>query len=337
MRFFASFILALLLTPFAGAAAAERAEIPIRQIHAPNGRIFYYVMVTVGGSKPFAAMLDSGSTGLRVLPGLIGPDDAEETGRHREAEFGSGEVAKGFLAHAQSMTIGGVTVTTPMELQLVHEVSCRGSLPHCAAEDGNIDKFHWGAFKAMLGIRLEKDELTNPLTAIGDGRWIVELPRPWDIAPGKLIFNPTDSESAGYTQFDVANALSAVGGCLFVLSGQSDQGRVCGGVVLDRGAFAVAVMSHDKPRGFPWAPGTKMGLMVQNPAGEKTGAAFTVSGEQGSAFHFKYLPADTPLPQIVGVGPFFVFSALYDAKKMTLGLKPRTDNADAPDASGAPH
>jgi hypothetical protein len=340
MRLFAGFVLAIVLAVAAGSAcAAERVEIPVRQISAHNGRIFYYVMVTVGGSKPFAAMLDSGSTGLRVLPGLLAPEDAEETGHHREQSFGSGERVKGFLAHAQRMTIGGAAVTTPMELQIVHDVDCLGSKPHCAAQDRDVDKFRWGAFKAMLGIRLDDDHrdintLANPLAAIGEGRWILSLPRPWDIGPGKLIFNPSDEESAGYTQFDVKNDFSAIGGCLITMP---DQHKVCGGIVPDTGAFLIAVLAHDKPMGFPWAPGTKIWLVVQNTAGDRTGAAFTASGEEGSAFHLKYFSDEGRLPTIVGVGPFFVFNVLYDAKKMTLGLKAREDNAAAADSSAAAH
>jgi hypothetical protein len=53
--------------PDARRVAAMRIEVPIRQTLLTNGVIGYSVPVKIGNASPANALLDTGSTGLRVL------------------------------------------------------------------------------------------------------------------------------------------------------------------------------------------------------------------------------------------------------------------------------
>jgi hypothetical protein len=48
------------------AVAAERVEVPLHQRVLSDGNIRYFVTLSVAGSRPLDAMLDTGSTGLRM-------------------------------------------------------------------------------------------------------------------------------------------------------------------------------------------------------------------------------------------------------------------------------
>ena len=59
----------LLMAVLAGsypAGAAERVEVPLHQTVLSNGNIRYSVDVSIAGSRPLAAMVDTGSVGLRI-------------------------------------------------------------------------------------------------------------------------------------------------------------------------------------------------------------------------------------------------------------------------------
>ena len=100
--------------------------------------------------------------------------------------------------------------------------------------------------------------IDHPLIAVGARRWIIELPRPGDGAPGRLILNPSDQEVSGFTMLrlvggfreqDGGGLYDSVYGCL---RNEATRGQVCGPVALDTGAFSVRVLNASLPA---WAEG----------------------------------------------------------------------------------
>src|SRR4051794_27744921 len=78
----------LLLGPSA-AGAAERVEVPLRQRVLSNGDIRYFVDLTLGNSGPIAAMVDTGSVGLRILSDVV-PDKAFASISNTPSVYGYG-------------------------------------------------------------------------------------------------------------------------------------------------------------------------------------------------------------------------------------------------------
>jgi len=57
------------------AAPAPRTEVAIREVRLSNGALRYAVPISIGRTAMLVS-LDTGSTGLRILPGALGPADA---------------------------------------------------------------------------------------------------------------------------------------------------------------------------------------------------------------------------------------------------------------------
>jgi hypothetical protein len=207
--------LALLLATIQGVAFSgnERVEVPIRQIKISDGVIRYSVPISVSGGAPIDAELDTGSFGLRVLERAMTPSQYSSTGIHRQIAFGSGARLSGVIATAV-VGVGEAMTPSPIPFQVVQAVDCVETKPKCPAskvkfEDYGIagDGFPHEGFDAILGISmrfpLAPMGAINPLAAIGSRSWIVILPRPGDDAPGQLIINPNESDTAGFKLYQM--------------------------------------------------------------------------------------------------------------------------------------
>ena len=325
MRYVLAVVLALWPAAIA-AAAPPRVEIPIRQVEHADGRLAYTVMLSVGGSAPIEATLDSGSTGLRVLPGALGPKDVEPGGRSSTYSYASGSQFTGMIGHGV-VTLGGASTSDPVAIDVISGIGCREEAPHCPASTTDIASFGFAGdgvpgkgYRAILGVSLQPADADNPLAAIGDGVWIIDLPRPGDGAPGRLVLNPTPEEVAGYTLFHLAPDRPAIPGCLFNLDNKA---QVCGHVLLDTGQPSLLVSGRQKPESFPWADGTHAALELQDERGTKIAAGLTIHQTPGSPFSLHAQNGPMPIDRIAGSAPFFAFSVLFDSKAHVIGLKAR--------------
>jgi hypothetical protein len=79
----------LLLGPTA-TLAGERLEVPIKQTLLTDGVTRYSISVAIGGSPPIDVMLDTGSTGLRMLPGTVPVSAYTISNRPSVYGYGSG-------------------------------------------------------------------------------------------------------------------------------------------------------------------------------------------------------------------------------------------------------
>ena len=224
------------------ASEATRIEIPIAQTRLSDGNIRYSVPVSVAGAAPVAAMLDTGSVGLRILARAAAAGQYEETGVMRRYGFGSGIVLGGPLVRAV-VAVGAATTAEPVTMQIVQSVGCAERLPDCPA--ARLDPSDYGiggdglpreGFEAILGLSMFKAAISpvasNPLGAVGDRKWIVELPLPGAALPGRLIVNPGRAERAGFRGIARAGAGNSL---LFCLGGDAAKGK-CTPEKLDTGA-----------------------------------------------------------------------------------------------------
>jgi hypothetical protein len=329
----AAFAAAALLFACGAAHAQERMEVPVTGVTLSDGVQRFTIPVMVGGVK-IDAGLDSGSTGLRIMPGVLGSADAAETGAQVKYSYGSGVELSGPLADA-TVAIGALSKS--VKVQSVHTVGCTAGKPSCPAS--RIDAKDYGVqgdglkgegFKAIIGVNMADASAPNPLKAIGARRWIMELPTYGSSKPGRLILNPTDEDMAGFIRFHTDPAFThaprashdAFSACLVNLATKE---KVCAPTYLDCGAPGIQAINL---KGGPWRPAVQAMLMFMDNGKFATAATFTTDQRrQASHVTFPH-EAGVQIPQIsAGVTPYYAYAVLYDPDARVVGLKPRTDGS----------
>ena len=324
---------------FAGAAQAQaRSEVQIREVVLSDGERRYTIPITVGGTA-IDAGLDTGSTGLRILPNTLAASDATDDGGSDHYSYGAGTEFRGEIGKGQ-LAIGGLTASISM--QLIHTVDCVSSNPRCPASRVPIEKFGiqgsglpGEGFRAIIGINMAEADVASPLSAIGAKRWIVELPRPGSGLPGKLVLNPTDGEVKDYARLSILTAFAgmkggfhdAVEGCLINVGTKE---KSCGALLMDTGAPGIRLANGTLGR-KPWDNGTAAALALYD-SGHVKAVEYLTIGLRSHASHLDFA-SESQIQGVAiygGLSPYFAFDVLYDPVARQLGVKPRDPAADAP-------
>ena len=312
------------------AADPPRVEMPIRSVVLSDGTYRYSILIQLGRSQVTVG-LDSGSTGLRVLPRGLAEQDILSAGAGETYQFDSGARFEGEQVRAR-LSLGGLEGVTT--LQRIQTTGCTRNLPRCpvsrlppaeyAIQGNGLPN---EGFPGLFGVNMGASRVPNPLTALGVRRWIIDLPRPGETQNGRLILNPTAEEIQEYQRFDLifgpngsAELHDAIPGCV---SRDGDSAEACGAVVLDTGAPGLRLVNGGLgPR--PWADGATGQLIFTDLAGKpKAGLRFVVGSRQQAAhLRFDFTGSSQPI-LYAGVTPYFAFSVLYDADAGQIGLKSR--------------
>jgi hypothetical protein len=332
--------LALAVAPSAMAQTPIRSEVPIRQSVLSNGALRYSVQIRVG-SRDLEAVLDTGSGGLRILPGVLGPDDAQASAAPEVYGYASGSRYEGVVGKA-TLTLGALTGPAP--IHLIRAIGCFAALPRCPASRVPLalygiasDGLPKEGFRVILGTDLTLGQVGNPLAALGVRRWIVALPRPGETAPGRLILNPAQAEIDGFTIIPLSASYAqqrggalhdAIPGCL---TNEATRARACGAVLLDTGSPSLRVANARLPA---WADGAPATLMLFGPAGAAAIRAGLLLGDAGHATRlaFREDPHTQGVAIYAGVAPYLAYEVLYDMRRQQIGLRPRPPSADGPRA-----
>lgn len=319
------------------AVAQARSEIPIREVVLSDGERRYSVPIKVGETM-IEAGLDTGSTGLRILPGVLASTDAKGSGKAETYTYGSGTR---FGGEVGTGTLGMGQLSAPITVELINSVRCAPGAPRCPASRVTASQFgimgsgHSGeGFRAILGVSMAEASIQSPLPAIGAARWIVELPRPDSGMPGKLILNPADSELGGFVMLPVLSKFSdqeggyhdAVLGCI-VNDARAD--RVCGALLMDTGAPGISIRGAGKHN---WAAGSAATFAFYDKEKLLAGEKITLDS-RSHASHLSFAESGRQQLMITiaaGLTPYFAFDVLYDPGKSIVGLKPRPAAPDAP-------
>jgi hypothetical protein len=340
------FLVILLLIPLA-AFAQDRVVVPITQTILPDGDIRYSVPIRIGNSDVVQALLDTGSTGLRILPDTVPVDTTTSTGFSSLYAYGSGDMLAGIIATAP-ITIGGATTDSAVPIEMVNAVGCETDVPDCGANKVPLADYGIGGdgiagqgFKAILGISLQpatgEGYTDNPLLHIGAKRWILNLPEPGDGDNGALILNPDDSELQGYQLFHLTPIAGAGQGqdagwqdsLPACLNDTSTDQSICGPAILDTGT--PGIIAYNGTTHAPlWSPGDAAALNF-SAGGGGPNVSFAADRFPGSGLLQE--PASGGTALVAGVLPFFAYSVFYDAANGVIGLKPRPN---APDMKTVP-
>jgi hypothetical protein len=323
------------------AMAVPREIIPIKQYQIPANRIIHYsVDVTLNGA-PLEVMLDSGSTGLRVLPGAVPATAFRRMPQDSTYSYLIGVELRGAFAKTK-FGIGSQTTAEDIYVHDVEKIGCTANRPECPASKVSIDKFRLGGrgipdqgYMAIMGVGLRPAGVINPLTEIGDGAWIIDLPKPGASTPGALTLNPTAEDRAGYTMFQMKR--ETAGTPIGQARGWTDRLPAClvaaeskrmlcnPQSVFDTGAPGILARTKKPADRQGWTPG--LAALISIPTrgepllsdgfvlGRQPGAGFTpVEPERGEADEL-----------LLGTIPFYSFSVLFDSRSGQIGLKKRTD------------
>jgi len=334
----ASFLAVALVGSYA-AGAAERVEVPLHQTVLSDGNIRYSVDVSMAGSRPIPAMVDTGSTGLRILSRAVTDTDFASVSYQRSVYgYGSGVRLNGVVATLRA-GLGHLAGQAPIPVQLVRTVDCFPKRPHCPASRLSQADYRIGGdglpkegFDAILGIAMGTGPVDNPLRRLGTEMWIVILQRPGEDRPGKLILNPDAGERAGYTWFPTEHLLKdlpggaefhdAIPGCLVI---KKSGKRICGPTLLDTGAPEISIKSSDPADRNGWIKGDRFAIIFRNRQGGEVQAGFQ-AGAGGPSRFSTSAPQDTNEREThisAGTLPYFLFSVFYDDQRHLVGLKLR--------------
>jgi hypothetical protein len=307
----------------AAAAAGLRTEVPIREVTLSNGISFYSVNIIVG-STAIEAGLDTGSTGLRILPNTLNADDAAPSRVLDQESFGTGTQYRGAVGRG-TLTIG--SLAAPATMQLIQVIGCRRDAPLCPASLVPPDQFGMmglglprEGFRAIFGTAVnESVDVDSPLVAIGAERWIIELPRPGDAHPGRLILNPTDNEAAGFAMLPTVNG-DSVNACI---TNKTTAEEACGPLLMDTGATAIGVFASSTA-GRSWPAGSPATISFFGKDGAVAKEETSI-GSQTQAAQLSFVaPAPDEVPHInAGRSPYFAFDVLYEPGQSLIGLRPR--------------
>lgn len=324
---------------------APRAEVPVREVVLSDGARRYAVPIRVGGTDLLAG-LDSGSTGLRILPNVLADGDLRPTSRDDDYAFDAGVRLSGVVAQG-AVSVGGLTGQT--SVQLVRSVSCTREKPDCPG--GALPLARYGVqgdglpgegFKAILGVNMADADVASLFAGIGARRWIIELPRPGETQPGRIVLNPTDEEVQGFISLPIVRAFAnkrggvhdAVAGCLI---NDATHARLCGAVLLDTGAPGIEVVGRDRPA-KPWPPQTPATLAFADGDGHIRLAEAFQTDRRDHASHLTFQPQErTPMTLILsGLTPYFAYAVLYDPAHGAVGFRPRPPPPHGPVAVAVP-
>ena len=307
-------------TLFAGVLAsaspvlAQRVELPVRLIELPNGDRRFATTLTISGQAVDVG-IDTGSTGLRVLPRGLNPQSAAQKGPKVTYSYGAGT---GFEGQAITVPVAAGAIAGPVRLMRITGVGCVADHPDCpvAHSDPSTygiqgDGIAGQGFAAILGIRLKHDEIDNPFAQLGVRQWIVELPRTAG-EQGRIVLNPDEAEIAPYARIGV-DSDGTTEGCLI------GRERICGRAFFDSGAAGLRVLRATPFR--PWDDGTPATISVGTGANMQS-IAVTI-GRRDQASGLSHGPGGAETRLSLGFAPYFQWSVLYDASRHQIGLKPR--------------
>ncbi len=190
-----SVVIGLLLA--AGAArAAESARIPLQPRPDQSG-FANFLTIEVGGGAPSDVLLDTGSTGLRILESAVGPN-VRLTDIPITYSYTSGNLLTGVLGFAKVSFPGSeplVATEQEIAIQVVRSVGCKPEKPHCPG---------WHKSEVgVMGVAYRAGRAFNPLAqlpgALGNGFIVVanDIARP-GLQP-HLVVGLTEENLAGFS------------------------------------------------------------------------------------------------------------------------------------------
>ncbi|MBM6594902.1 hypothetical protein [Microvirga pudoricolor] len=148
-------LLTLAATP--ALAAEETATLPLR--HHPGASVPNAVTAAVGGGDPVPVLFDTGSSGLRILEGALGPD-LRKTGERTQAIYGDGTEVEGYVGYARVSFPEAqppIATSEPVRIDVITTIRCKDGQERCPG----LPRGTMGIMGTKLNAR--PDEAYSPL------------------------------------------------------------------------------------------------------------------------------------------------------------------------------
>ncbi|HTR71792.1 MAG TPA: DUF3443 family protein [Mycobacteriales bacterium] len=283
------------------------------------------ITVRIGADPPVRLLLDTGSVGIRVSTHALpfgGDSGVYEGPLQVSEEFADGLEFFGPVDTA-TVTVGGVTTTTPIPLQVVNRVHCRN--PRLLFCSGSTP----GGIVGIMGIGLHSvpgAEPVNPLENLPapyDRTWSIALHRHGSLGSGSLVLGASLPRHSAHV------TLSRQPATVERTAGWNDRPRLCifhlfsycGPTVIDTGTVHMAQnVPHES--GFLGNPvafsGTRITLLTSaygNPVW-----TFRASGRQG----VNQLAIGQIPPSVWAVPLFYAKTVTYDLVHGVIDLSRQT-------------
>ncbi|HEY1551494.1 MAG TPA: hypothetical protein VGG28_26880 [Kofleriaceae bacterium] len=305
--------------------AGAGAIIPVTMVTLANGNEIPTVQVSIGGSAPFTAELDTGSVGLRVVTGTIA-DSAWTIGTTASSVvYGSGVIAAGTIATA-NVTIGDLATTTAIAVEDITAVSCTAAKPSCPADGVAAADFRFSAtFPAILGVGFRANaNIASPLVAIGaNHQYALALPI-YGGSAGAITIDPDATTIARFAQTRVQLPVDGVGFddttvpfCVNALcvTGLLDTGQPATQLATSADAD---LAKAGVPAGSTTAPaGTGVDIIVD--ANAATTWSFVVGSTPTAGVDLIRFDGTAAVSNL-GVAPFHIFDMFYDYAAGVIGV-----------------
>jgi hypothetical protein len=302
-------------------ATGSGGRVPLRLDQRGSGSVRMAATIEIGGVA-LDAFVDTGSSGLRVMPGVL-DDSAYDAISDELVEFSyhSGLAIGGVVATAP-VTIGGLT-TPPIAIEAVRSVGCTPELPQC-------DTAGFG-YPAILGIGMRNlpgsGGIANPIVQL-DGHPAFAVHARRGASSGMLTIAP---DSDGYELTDVP--LEAGGEPLADGSPARDDRTVptcvvdethgmtiCAGGILDTGCGPTELLRPSYTGANEmWSPGTEVEVTTAALSYSFTIGAMPVPGVDEVLLEPR--PNHTVDMINVGTAAFFHADVLFDQAGGRIGIK----------------
>jgi hypothetical protein len=312
-------------------------DIPVRLERTnKDGTMRFFVSIEMGGGKAFDALLDTGSSGLRILPQAHVADDLQTTTAIAvSASFHSGLMLEGTVAQGR-VTIGDLQ-TDAIPVMMIEQVSCTSTDP-CPATGKTLDEFSFDGAAAILGIGMRNSASTqgiaNPIAQLaGHPAYIVQAPA-YGGTHGVLRVQPSALDRAAFVTTPLPSLADGQPlpdgsptwddrGVQTCVTGDTLTQPFCAGALLDTGAPPVELDSqlHTGPATtFP--PGTHFDIQIGD-GGVLGSMDFTVGATPAPGVDKVVLESRANGDFInLGTSVFFHFDVLFDQHNGLIGLAP---------------
>lgn len=314
-----------------------RAELPLsltldtlRQLLTPT------LLVSVNGVEN-KVILDTGSWGLRMLPGALKNANLTLTQKLLSYNYGSstGKIyTRGREANG-TFSIGSLSTTAPLHLMLIDTIRRSLTDPgRSTLDSATIPNAHFRNFAGILGVGLRNGSSLNvasPLAQLpGTASFIVRFPG-YGQASGKLIMNPNEDELSGFTFFSLVKGLySLPNGLPSWLDNQVNGIALLNGspvrapALLDTGTSPSEIYANGLPTYGLLGKGTvvHLGVGQASQAVSLVDTTFIINARVAGRDRFYTYPSTTGEPSLVyGTNFFYAFDVYYDQQGGRIGLK----------------
>jgi hypothetical protein len=192
-------LLAIALTSACGTTSSSAVTAPIvvhDKFTAGVPGMLIPVQVGPPGSPTAQVVLDTGSSGLRILASALGSDTYQRTGMQVTETFDNGMVFDGEQATA-IVAVGDAATPQPIIIEVVDSVSCSTSDPDCVGAVGESALTDVGTM-GIFGVGLRdysSSTLFSPIAQLATAMQTYSVHLDSDGTSGTLTIDPSDLAS----------------------------------------------------------------------------------------------------------------------------------------------